>query len=125
MTLTERTLDLEVEVPAALLQLVPQLLVLQLEPVALHPQLLALRLLVLQLRLQLHLQLLAALLRYRVRGGKRGEEGERGKGKERDDERHLELVELLLSGLCGPPPLPRLGAPVAGGRIVSQASGST
>ena len=56
-------------IPATLLQLVPQLLVLQLQPVALHPQLLALRLLVLQLRLQLHLQLLAALLRLGL-GGK-------------------------------------------------------
>ena len=76
---------LEMIIPATLLQLVPQLLVLHLQPVRQSLEVFVLHLCLLQLRLQLMFQLPAPL---------------------------LELVQLLLGGLCSLLPLDCLSSPI-------------
>ena len=77
-------------IPATLLQLVPQLLVLHLQPVRQSLEVFVLHLCLLQLRLQLMLQLPAPL---------------------------LELVQLLLGSLCCLLPFTCLSSPIPGNKF--------
>ena len=77
-------------IPTTLLQLVSQLLVLHLQPVRQSLEIFVLHLCLLQLRLQLMLQLPAPL---------------------------LELVQLLLGGLCSLLPLACLSSPIPGNKF--------